>query len=53
MDARYKKSLTQPRIAGFEWQEPEDEEDVKTYRHILTKGCSIIQITDHDDFPAG
>ena len=53
MDARFKKSLTQPRIAGFEWQEPEDQSDATTFRHILTHGCSIINIIDHEDYPSG
>lgn len=44
MDPRFKKSLTEPKIPGFEWQEPEDPGDRDIFRDILTYGCSVLCI---------
>jgi hypothetical protein len=47
-DARYLSSLTNPRIEGFQWQEPDDEGDRKMFRDILEFGCQTIGIqADH------
>ena len=45
MEARFIKSLTSPKIPGFEWQEPDDDGDRNSFRNILTEGCTILQIT--------
>jgi hypothetical protein len=42
--ARYIDSLKNPRIPGFEWQEPEDDGDRKIFRHILEQGFQSICI---------
>ena len=42
--ARYIESLKNPRIPGFEWQEPEDEGDRKMFKDILEHGCQVIAV---------
>ncbi|MDD5260924.1 MAG: DUF4262 domain-containing protein [Methylacidiphilales bacterium] len=51
MDARYKNSVTSPRIPGFVWQEPQDSRDLSIFRDITTHGCSVLQITPDDTNP--
>jgi hypothetical protein len=51
MTARYIESLKNPRIPGFEWQEPEDEADRKMFRDILEYGCQVIAIEPGKNSP--
>ena len=41
MEAKFRDSLLSPKIAGFEWQEPDGEGGRNIYRDILTEGCTI------------
>lgn len=53
MTAPYIDSLKNPRIPGFEWQEPEDASDRKMFKDILEFGCQIIAVepgTNSPDF---
>jgi len=43
-NARFIDSLKNPRIPGFEWQEPEDEGDRKMFKDILEHGCQVIAV---------
>ena len=42
--ARYIDSLKNPRIPGFVWQDPENDDDSKMFRDILEFGFQTIQI---------
>lgn len=44
MKARYESSVTAPKLAHFEWQEPEGENDLNKFRDIVTMGCTILAI---------
>jgi len=44
--AKYLVSLREPRIAGFQWQDPEDDHDRKIFRDVLEHGCHIVGIDD-------
>jgi len=44
MTPPYMDSLKNPRIPGFQWQEPEDDSDRKLFRNILEYGCQIIAV---------
>ena len=44
MAARYIDSVKNPRIPGFEWQDPEDDSDRKMFRDILEHGCQVIAV---------
>ena len=35
-------------MAGFEWQEPEDDKDRSSFNDILTQGCTILMIYDDE-----
>jgi hypothetical protein len=41
-EARYIDSLKNPRIAGFEWPEPEEPFDLEFFRGILEKGAFVL-----------
>lgn len=43
-EPRYIASLKSPPIKGFEWQDPEDDQDRGSFRSILTDGCTILMI---------
>jgi hypothetical protein len=43
MEARFSSSLASPRIEGFVWQEPEDDEDRQVYRSILEHGYQYFR----------
>lgn len=49
--ARYIDSLKNPRIPGFEWQEPEDDGDRKMFRDILEHGCQVLAIEPGNNTP--
>ena len=49
MEARFKSSITSPKISGFEWREPEDSSDLDTFRDIATVGCSILKIIPDEE----
>ncbi|HLP77480.1 MAG TPA: DUF4262 domain-containing protein [Candidatus Paceibacterota bacterium] len=51
MTARYIESLRNPRIKGFEWQQPEDDADRKMFRDILECGCQVIAIEAGENSP--
>jgi hypothetical protein len=51
-NARYLSSLKSPKLASFEWQEPEDDKDRSSFRDILTAGCTILMIHDDESAPA-
>lgn len=40
----YMDSLKNPKIPGFEWQDPEDDGDRKMFRDILEHGCQVIAV---------
>ncbi len=44
MLGRYESSVTAPKLPHFEWQEPEDEKDLKDFRDIVTAGCTVLMI---------
>jgi hypothetical protein len=44
LDARYVDSLKNPKIPGFQWQNPEDDGDRKMFRDILEYGCQVIAV---------
>jgi hypothetical protein len=44
MEAKYKDSLTSPKVPAFEWQDPQDDGDRQMFRDILTDGCHIITV---------
>jgi Domain of unknown function (DUF4262) len=44
MNMPYMESLKNPRIPGFQWQDPEDEFDRKMFKNILQFGCQIIAV---------
>ena len=44
MKARFESSITAPRLAHFEWQEPDDDADMRNFRDIVRDGCTIIMI---------
>ena len=41
---RYIDSVRNPKIPGFEWQDPEDDGDRKMFRDILEHGCQVIAV---------
>ena len=51
MTARYMDSLKNPRIPGFEWQEPQDDGDRKMFRDILDHGCQVLAIQPGKNSP--
>jgi hypothetical protein len=51
MQPRYIDSLKNPKIAGFRWQDPEDESDRKMYRDILEYGCQVVAIEAGSNSP--
>jgi hypothetical protein len=51
MTARYIESLKNPRIPGFEWQDPEDDWDRKMFKDILEYGCTIIAVASGKNSP--
>jgi len=51
MEAKFRDSLLSPKIAGFEWQEPDGEGDRNIYRDILTEGCTILVIEPDEHRP--
>jgi hypothetical protein len=48
--ARYIDSLKNPRIPGFEWQEPENDADRQLYRDILDHGAVAVRGNSNDDY---
>jgi hypothetical protein len=44
MRAPYESSITTPKLEGFEWQEPDGEEDLASFRHIVKDGCTLISV---------
>lgn len=48
LDAKYKDSVATPKIPGFKWQEPENDGDIKSFRDIITVGCTILEILPDD-----
>ncbi len=48
---KFISSLSNPRIPGFVWQEPEDEGDRKMFRDILEHGCQVIAIEPSEHNP--
>ena len=44
MNMPYIDSLKNPRLPGFQWQDPEDDFDRKMFKNILEFGCQIIAV---------
>jgi len=51
MEAKYQDSIKFPKLAGFEWQDPENDWDMTLYRDIVRQGCTILQITSDEGKP--
>ncbi|MBK8039163.1 MAG: hypothetical protein IPK22_18825 [Verrucomicrobiaceae bacterium] len=50
-EPKYINSLNSPRLKSFEWQQPEDDKDRRSFRDILDDGCTILMIHDDDSDP--
>jgi Domain of unknown function (DUF4262) len=44
MNMPYMDSLKNPRIPGFQWQDPEDDFDRRMFKNILQFGCQNIAV---------
>ena len=49
--AKYLNSLKSPKVAGFQWQEPDDDKDRRLFRDVLECGCHIVAIEDSPHAP--
>lgn len=44
--AKYLSSLKAPPIAGFQWQDPDNDDDRHRFRDVLEYGCHIVSVED-------
>lgn len=49
--AKYLASLQSPKVAGFQWQDPETDDDRHRFRDVLEYGCHIVSIEDSPQAP--